>query len=158
MKIDILANCTIQYMLKNKDTDMPKFCPITNIDIPLSIDVADDVVPYIKIYLNNIEEYELAKKEKRIANEHSYDVNDIFISSWYKILKKAYKDIINKKMESNLLVEYAIQYSVFGIAEDYIDEHWDTTISKKFLSIIPVDDCNYYIANKIIKIIKFNLK
>ena len=94
MKIDILANCTIQYMLKNKDTDMPKFCPITNIDIPLSIDVADDVVPYIKIYLNNIEEYELAKKEKRIANEQSYDVNDIFISSWYKILKKAYKDII----------------------------------------------------------------
>ena len=86
------------------------------------------------------------------------DVNDTFISSWYKILKKAYKDIINKKMESNLLVEYAIQYSVFGVAEDYIDEHWDTTISKKFLSIIPVDDCNYYIANKIIKIIKFNLK
>ena len=144
----ITVTIGVQFMMKDKETDMPSMLPRTSHDYGMDVDVSPELEPFIEEY---------AKSSSDNSYTPNYEIGDTLIKMIKPRVKKAYPELWRKeKMDNGQTVQFkpsdeTILESAIGMdIDDKIDEFLegdkDEVLSKLHIDK-PNDDNRFYLAN-----------
>ena len=146
--MNILVSVGVQFMMKDREMDMPSMLPRTTHEYHMSVDVSPELQPYISEYAQSVADP---------AYTPSYEISKVLIDIIKPRVKKAYPehwrtetDSDGKKIKfvptNETILETAISMEVDDKIDELLDEHKDDVLKELNLTL-PKDDERQYLAN-----------
>ena len=144
----IIVSVGVQFMMKDREMDMPSMLPRTTHDYPMSVEVSPELQPYISEYAQSVADS---------AYTPSYEISKVLIDIIKPRVKKAYPehwrtetDSDGKKIKfvptNETILETAIRMEIDDKIDELLDDHKDDVLKELNLTL-PKDDERQYLAN-----------
>ena len=139
---------TVQYFMKDKVTDKPKFGPLVHYKAELTINVNSELSPFLKTYCLN------ASNDDQIP----YDAKPNLVKKWRRRLKESNPEYFDrKKVSADEIIDGAISCSIEDDIKDALEECWDDSLAPMFHGSVPVPPPNYKIGGRYIHLYKWHV-
>ncbi len=144
----IIVNIGVQFMLKDREMDIPSMLPRMTHKYPMNVEVSPELTPFIEEYSKSVED---------ATYTPSYDISGVLLKIITPRVKKAYPEhwrkektddgkVIQFKPTPETILETAIRMEVEDKIDELLDEHKDEVL--KDLEIkFPEDTGDHYLAN-----------
>jgi hypothetical protein len=144
----IIVSIGVQFMMKDREMDMPSMLPRTTHDYPMSVEVSPELQPYISEYAQSVADP---------AYTPSYEISKVLIDIIKPRVKKAYPehwrtetDSDGKKIKfvptNETILETAIRMEIDDKIDELLDDRKDDVLKDLNLTL-PKDDERQYLAN-----------
>ena len=144
----IIVSIGVQFMMKDREMDMPSMLPRTTHDYPMSVEVSPELQPYISEYAQSVADP---------AYTPSYEISKVLIDIIKPRVKKAYPehwrtetDSDGKKIKfvptNETILETAIRMEIDDKIDELLDDHKDDVLKDLNLTL-PKEDERQYLAN-----------
>lgn len=144
----IIVSVGVQFMMKDREMDMPSMLPRTTHEYPMNVEVSPELQPYISEYAQSVADP---------AYNPFYEISTILIDLIKPRVKKSYPELWRTETDSNgkkikfvpsyeTILETAIRMEVDDKIDELLDEHKNEVLEELKLST-PKDDERQYLAN-----------
>jgi hypothetical protein len=144
----IIVSIGVQFMMKDREMDMPSMLPRTTHDYPMIVEVSPELQPYISEYAQSVADP---------AYTPSYEISKVLIDIIKPRVKKAYPehwrtetDSDGKKIKfvptNETILETAIRMEIDDKIDELLEDHKDDVLKEVNLTL-PKDDERQYLAN-----------
>jgi len=150
-----VSRFTVQYMLKENETDRPMMLPMNAYSVDLTLEVPDELSEYVPLYIKGFEGLDPNGAETRIIPE--YNAPREVVKKWKKYLKTEYPDSFDSKPMPDMVIDSAISCTLEDAIKDALDELWDNTLAKT-LNAEPDIPEGYRLGSRYIHLESWNVK
>lgn len=150
-----VSRFTVQYMLKENETDRPMMLPMNAYSVDLTLEVPDELSEYVPAYVKGFEGLDPNDAETRIIPE--YKAPKEVVKKWKKYLLKEYPDAFDSKTKPDMVIDSAISCTLEDAIKDALDELWDNTLAKT-LNAEPDIPEGYRLGSRYIHLESWNVK
>ena len=146
---------TVQYMLKENETDRPMMLPMNAYSVDLTLEVPDELSEYVPLYIKGFEGLDPNAAETRIIPE--YNAPREVVKKWKKYLQTEYPDVFDSKTKPDIVIDSAISCTLEDAIKDALDELWDNTLAKTLNAEPDIPD-GYRFGSRYIHLESWNVK
>lgn len=146
--MQITAKIGVQFMLKNKVTDIPNMQPRTVYEYPMEVAVSPELEPYIGEYSKSVNDpaydphYEISKVLLKIITPR---VKKAYPEHWRKE-KNSEGKVIQFKPSDETILETAISMDIDDKIDEMLEGDKDALLDKLGVAT-PADSDEMYVAN-----------
>lgn len=144
----IIVSVGVQFMMKDREMDMPKMLPRTTHSYAMDVSVSPELQPYIEEYSKSVNDS---------TYDPQYEISDVLLKIITPRVKKAYPEhwrketdkngkIISFKPTKETILESAISMEIDDKIDELLDEHKDDVLKSLELKM-PEDTDTSYLSN-----------
>ena len=141
MKINVTVG--VQFMQKDRESDMPKMHPMEKYQMPMEVEIPSELGPYVEEYV---------KSAADPSYTPVYEVPAFLVKELSKRVKKAYPDLFANKMKpsNDVILEAALGMAIDDVIDDRMDEDKDAVLESLHVKK-PEDTDQLYLANVFVR-------
>lgn len=144
----IIVSVGVQFMMKDREMDMPKMLPRTTHSYAMDVSVSPELQPYIEEYSKSVNDS---------TYDPQYEISKVLLDIITPRVKKAYPEhwrkekndvgeTIQFKPSKETILETAIRMEVDDKIDELLDERKDEVLKSLELKM-PTDTDEVYLAN-----------
>ena len=156
IKVEV-TKFSVQYILKNEETDMPKILPASQFSVDLEVEALDELVPYLPIYTAAVLKQAVADPddpERKVVPQ--YDAPADLVAKWKKKLKRKYPGAFYGKIDPDVYIDSAISCTVEDSIKDALEDLWDGMAEE--LKAVPEPPPGFRVGGRYIHLLEWKLK
>lgn len=145
---------TVQYLLKDEKTDMPRPLPLKTFSVDLEIEIPDDLAQFVPAY-----------SKVKASGEDGERAIPIYVATketvkrWKAWLQKYEPDSFSdiRLLSPDQVIDAAISCSIEDTINDALGEIWDSQLAKA-LNALPEVPEGYRVQDRFIHLRKWHVK
>lgn len=154
MKLNLVLS--IQFMLKDRERDMPTMLPRSKYDYPFEVELPPELEPFSAIYAKAASEGDTAK----------YDAPKIVAKMWRKKVRSAYPEMfkiidqdgkpVKFVVSDDSIIDAAMCMNIEDKINKFIESNADLIVERLKVPI-PEETPTHYLASKFVKLDSWNI-
>ena len=156
IKIEV-TKFSVQYILKDERTDMPKILPPAQYSVELEVDALDELVPYLPVYTEAIMKQAVADPddpERKVVPQYGAPAE--LVAKWKKKLKRKYPGAFNGKIDADVYIDSAISCTIEDNIKDTLEALWDGMADE--LKAVPEPPPGFRVGGRYIHLLEWKVK
>ena len=148
---------SVQYILKDEQTDMPKILPPSQFAVDLDVEAMDELVPYLPIYTEALLKQAIADPddpERKTVPQYGAPAE--LVGKWKKKLKKKYPGSFAGKIDADVYIDAAISCTIEDNIKDALEELWDGMAEE--LNAVPEPPPGFRVGGRYIHLLEWKVK
>lgn len=147
---------TVQYMLKDLEKDMPSMLPLKSYSVDLTLEMPDELAPYLPQYVKGFQGLVPGSSEKRLIPEYKAPAD--VVKQWKRTLMTEYPDAFDaKKTKPDMVIDSAISCTLEDSIKDALEELWDKSLAESLKAVPDVPE-GYRIGARYIHLVDWTVK
>lgn len=139
MKINVTIG--VQFMQKDRESDMPKMHPMEKYQMPMEVDIPYELAPYVEEYV---------KSSVDDSYSPTYNAPAYLVKELKKRVKKAYPELMEQKPSNDGIIEAALNIAIDDVIDDRIDDDKEAVLERLHIKK-PADTDQLYLANVFVR-------
>lgn len=143
----VVFNCTMQFMMKSVENDIPRMLPTQKCRYSADVPVPDELIPYIGTYIG---------VDRESCDVGSYGAPKELVKKWRaKVRKELSASGLDqgKKLSDDEVIENAIVIAVEFAIDDLMDDNFVAAMLSDNGINVPADTDKEYYADRFVRIV-----